>query len=88
MGYDCKCTLPDGTKFSEVEEFLGFLDYARIRRGLFYYFEEEDYLSISGVMATVKAAENGQTFVFLHSQIFASNTDIEHFNKTAKYSVN
>lgn len=84
MGYDCRCSLPENTIFSEVEEFLSFLDYVRIKKGLFYYFEKDDYLSISGVLATIKTEENGQIFVYLRSQIFASNTDIEHFNKTAK----
>lgn len=84
MGYDCKCSLLEGTKLSEVEEFLFFLDYDRIRKGLFYYFENKDYLSYTGVWARIETVDNGQILVFLRSQIIASNSDIEHFNKTAK----
>ena len=84
MGYDCVNYLPEGTRFYEVEEFLQFLGYERIKKGFFYWFEDTDYLSITGVFATVKKAEDNQISVWLRSQIFASNTDISHFNNTAK----
>jgi hypothetical protein len=83
MGYDCTCYLAEGTKFPEVEEFLHYLGYDKVRKGSFYYFESKDYLSITGVLATIKTANDNQLHVFLRAQIFASNTDIVHFNKTA-----
>jgi hypothetical protein len=84
MGYDCTCYLPTGIRYPEVEEALQFLGYDRIRKGYFDYFENKDYLSISGVLATVRISEDGQICVFLHSQIFASNFDLAFFNKTAR----
>ena len=84
MGYDCTCCLHTESRFPDVEEFLCFLGYNRINKGVFYFFEEKDYLSISGVLATVKIEKDGQLLVSLRSQIFASNTDIAQFNKTAK----
>ena len=83
MGYDCICHLPEGTKFNDVEEFLGFLGFGRQEKGEFYFFKETDYLSISGVWAFIKK-DAGDILVFLRSSIFASKTDIDHFNLTAK----
>jgi hypothetical protein len=83
MGYDCTCYLEESTKSSDVDEFLQFLGYSKLKKGLFYYFENKDYLSISGVLATINISETNQVSVYLRSQIFASNFDIAHFNKTA-----
>jgi hypothetical protein len=83
MGYDCVCYLPRGTNFKEVEEFLGFLGYERLSRGLHYFFEDQDYLSTTGVSAMVQQDDDELT-VSLRSNIQASKTDIDQFNFTAK----
>ena len=85
MGYDCTYHLPINTNIEEVEGFLQFFGFRRIRKGVFIFFEERDYLSVAGVYIKLEFKQDKSIDAYLRSQICASAIDIDIFNSTIKH---
>ena len=84
MGYDCTNFLNSGNSFKEVEDFLVILGYRRYSKGSFFFYNEADYLSFSGISANLNTLKNDEISVDLHTQIFANKYDVDQLNFTAK----
>jgi len=84
MGYDCFSYLPDGTNYSDVEEFVQLLGYKKNDTGEYIFFERNHFLSLYGVMVKIIKTPDKQTHVQIRTHIYSNKYDIDYFNNTAK----
>lgn len=83
MGYDSTNFFPKQISKIKLKEFLELLDYKQNGPDSFIYFENQDYKSISGVVAYLPRGKY-VVEVSLHTTIFCNNYDIEYLNKTVR----
>ena len=92
MGYITENYLPTNVSIKDVSEFLELIKYMRIARpksrdkneiARYYFFEETDYKSWSGVSLSIYKKDENLT-VFTHTPVGRSFFDLEHQNYTVR----
>ncbi|MBL7128650.1 MAG: hypothetical protein ISS16_06660 [Ignavibacteria bacterium] len=85
MGFDCINYLPKGINPKELEEFLILLGFTKISKSYYFYYDQKNYTTLSGIDLTIDKDKNNILCIHQHSLAFCSNADLEKINKTAKY---
>lgn len=92
MGYDGTNFIPKGTARKDVEQFMGYLGYDRLKKDKltgrrstpFSYYRDEDYKHITGVYSEVAPGDGGGVEVWTRTTIWRSKTDRDIQNHTIR----
>jgi hypothetical protein len=92
MGCDATNYLPKNCSKKDVEEFLCLLGYEKLKSKSsldndvtsFYFFKEDDYKYVAGVLCEIYLAKDGTPRVKTHTSIWRSRYDSDFRNWTIK----
>lgn len=92
MSYTSESKIPKSVKLSQLQEIVELLGYRRVQYGLrvpemvgsYFWYDENDYRSWSGVELETYREESGEITVTTRSTVSRSYWDLEHQNKTLK----
>ena len=92
MSYTSTSELDHGTSASQAQEIISLLGYKKVRDGLavpdraagYFWYDEEDYRSWSGVELDVYKTKDGPVTVSTRTSASRSYWDLSHQNKTLK----